>query len=213
MDCRLITDKLPNPTVRAAIEALQRGDRSAWAALFERDAKLYDDGSPRSLEKFNQDAVGHERFTSIESVENNGLNLVGHFHSDQWGDFRPTSNFTFRRPARSSGWTSGRRASERVEASFQQIRSGGRMHTVIVLCGGAALLAACLLLGHAFGGSMQGLALGAKAFIPLWFVLAAVNMWIGVSRAGYSVADEAPVFLVIFIVPAALAALAWWKFG
>jgi hypothetical protein len=87
------------------------------------------------------------------------------------------------------------------------------MHTVIVLCGGVALLAACLLLGQAFVGSIQGLAWGAKAFIPLWLALAAVNMWIGVNRAGYTVADEAPVFLLIFAVPAAVAALAWWKFG
>jgi len=87
------------------------------------------------------------------------------------------------------------------------------MHTVIVLCGGAALLAACLLLGRAFGASMQGLAWGAKAFIPLWFLLAAVNLWIGVSRGGYSVAEETPIFLLIFAVPAAVAALAWWKFG
>jgi hypothetical protein len=86
------------------------------------------------------------------------------------------------------------------------------MHTVIVLSGGAALLVACLLLGHGFG-SMQGLAWGAKVFIPLWLLLAAVNLWIGVSRAGYSVAEEAPVFLLIFCVPAAVAALAWWKFG
>jgi len=86
------------------------------------------------------------------------------------------------------------------------------MHTIIVLLGGAALLVACLLLGHAFG-SMRGLVWGARVFIPLWLFLAAINMWIGVSRAGYSVADEAPIFLVIFAVPAAVAALAWWKFG
>ena len=87
------------------------------------------------------------------------------------------------------------------------------MHTIIVLSAGAALLAACLLLGQAFTGSMQGLAWGAKAFIPLWLVLAAVNMWIGVSRAGYTVVDEAPIFLLIFAVPAAVALLVWWKFG
>ena len=86
------------------------------------------------------------------------------------------------------------------------------MHTIIVLLGGAALLAACLLLGHAFG-AMKGLVWGARVFIPLWLLLAAVNTWIGVSRAGYPVADEAPIFLVIFAVPAAVAALAWWKFG
>jgi len=45
------TDALTNPTARAAIEALQNGDRKTWAALFEPDAELYDDGSPRSLKK------------------------------------------------------------------------------------------------------------------------------------------------------------------
>ena len=46
-----MTTELTNPTVRAAITALQNGDRNAWSALFEPDAKLYDDGSPRSEER------------------------------------------------------------------------------------------------------------------------------------------------------------------
>ena len=49
--------------------------------------------------------------------------------------------------------------------------------------------------------------------VVLWLVAALVNMWIGVSRAGYSVADELPVFLVIFALPSALAAYVWWKSG
>ncbi len=89
----MIRDALTNPTVKAAIEALQKGDRKAWSALFEPDAKLYDDGAPRSLEKFTRDALGHERFTSIDHVENNGLDLVGAFRSDQWGDFRTFFKF------------------------------------------------------------------------------------------------------------------------
>jgi hypothetical protein len=88
-----ITDVLTNLTVRAAIEALQNGDRKAWSALFEADARLYDDGAPRRLDQFTRDALGHERFTSIDSVENNGLDLVGAFHSDQWGDFRTYFRF------------------------------------------------------------------------------------------------------------------------
>ena len=64
-----------------------------------------------------------------------------------------------------------------------------------------------------FGGTMQGSARGALAFIPLWLIVAAVNLWIGVSRGGYSVAEETPIFLLVFAVPAAAAALAWWKFG
>jgi hypothetical protein len=89
----LITNALPNPTVKAAVEALQKGDRNVWSALFEPDARLYDDGGPRNLEKFTRDALGHERFTSIDRVENNGLDLTGAFHSDQWGDFRTYFKF------------------------------------------------------------------------------------------------------------------------
>jgi hypothetical protein len=87
------TDQISNPTVKAAIEALQNGDPKAWRALFEPDAKLYDDGKPRDLEKFTDDAVGHERFTSIDRVVNDGLDLFGEFHSDHWGDFRTYFKF------------------------------------------------------------------------------------------------------------------------
>jgi hypothetical protein len=87
------TDLLENPTVKATIDALQKGDRAAWSANFERDAKLYDDGSPRSLEKFTADALGHERFTSIERVSADGLEVVGAFHSDQWGLFKTYFGF------------------------------------------------------------------------------------------------------------------------
>jgi hypothetical protein len=88
-----LTDLVTNPTVKAAIEALQNGDRKAWSALFEANASLYDDGAPRSFDEFTRDALGHERFTSIDRVENNGLDLVGAFHSDQWGDFRTYFRF------------------------------------------------------------------------------------------------------------------------
>lgn len=87
------TDVLTNPTVKAAIEALQKGDANNWSALFEADAELYDDGTARSLEKFTKDALGHERFISIDRVENSGLNLIGGFHSDQWGDFQTYFRF------------------------------------------------------------------------------------------------------------------------
>jgi hypothetical protein len=34
----------------------------------------------------------------------------------------------------------------------------------------------------------------------------------GVRKAGYSFKDQAPVFVVIFAVPAAAALYVWWKF-
>lgn len=87
------THALRNPTVKAAIEALQKGDRTSWLALFEPDAELYDDGSARSLAAFTREALGHERFTDIERVGHDGLHLVGAFHSDKWGDFRTYFKF------------------------------------------------------------------------------------------------------------------------
>ena len=45
----------------------------------------------------------------------------------------------------------------------------------------------------------------------LWLAATGVNMWIGVSKAGYSVAEELPVLLLLVAVPAAAAALARWK--
>jgi len=84
---------LNNPTVKAAIEAFQQGDRKAWSALFEDDADLFDDGSPRSLKEFTHDALGHERFTSFDRVSPDGLEVVGSFHSEQWGDFRTYFRF------------------------------------------------------------------------------------------------------------------------
>ena len=76
------------------------------------------------------------------------------------------------------------------------------MHTVKVLAGGFALLVLCLVVGRANG---------ARVFLPLWFLAAGVNMWYGVSRAGYSVAEETPVFLYVFAIPAAVALLALWR--
>ncbi|MGS2764594.1 hypothetical protein [Sinomicrobium sp. M5D2P9] len=82
------TSKLTNEIVKNALEALQKGDKETWASLFTTDAEFYDDGNPRDLSVFNRNAIGHERFTSIDKVENEGRDIYGQFHSDQWGDFK-----------------------------------------------------------------------------------------------------------------------------
>jgi hypothetical protein len=87
-------------------------------------------------------------------------------------------------------------------------------HTIKVIAGGLVLLALCLLVGRSLApGFGLGVANGIRIFLPLWLIASAVNMWIGVSRAGYSVREEAPIFLVVFGVPAALALLVFWKFS
>jgi hypothetical protein len=62
-------------------------------------------------------------------------------------------------------------------------------------------------------GDAAALARGAAYFIPLWFVLAAINLWIGVKGAGYTFTEEAPIFVIILTIPAAVAVYVWWKFS
>jgi hypothetical protein len=81
------------------------------------------------------------------------------------------------------------------------------MHTIMVVGLGLCLLAACLIVGRVIGKGTAALGRAALVFVPLWFIGAAINLWIGVARAGYSVADEAPIFLLVFAVPTAIALL------
>jgi hypothetical protein len=91
-------------------------------------------------------------------------------------------------------------------------RDGGAgMHTVIVIAGGLLLLGIFLLVARlAAGASRFVLGSAARYFIPVWLVIAATNMWIGM-RHGYSVMDEAPIFVIVFAVPAAVGYIIWRK--
>jgi hypothetical protein len=86
------------------------------------------------------------------------------------------------------------------------------MRTAIIVAIGFAILAVLVLLPR-IAGRPEWSAMGAKLFIALWLAAALVNLWIGVSRAGYTVREELPIFLLIFALPAALAVYVWWKSG
>ena len=88
------TAAVTNPVVRSAIDALQSGDKQAWHTLFTSDAQLFDDGQPRDLTRFSSEALGHERFLSIDRISNDSLSIEGRFHSDTWGEFRTYFRFT-----------------------------------------------------------------------------------------------------------------------
>jgi len=87
------------------------------------------------------------------------------------------------------------------------------MRSVIIILGGLGLLGLFAITGWRFGDGTQSMVTAAKIFIPVWLAAALINMWIGVSRAGYSVAEEFPIFLAIFAIPAVVAAFVWWKFS
>jgi hypothetical protein len=86
-------------------------------------------------------------------------------------------------------------------------------HTVKVIAGGLLLLGLFLIAGRLLGVGAPGagMATAARWFIPVWLIGAGINMWIGVARAGYSVAEEAPIFALVFAVPAAVAVLVVWS--
>lgn len=87
------TGKLTNTTVKAAFDAWQKGDSKTFLSFFTADATLYDDGNPRNFQGFVKDACGHEKFTSIDKVENDGKDIFGHFHTESWGDFKTYFKF------------------------------------------------------------------------------------------------------------------------
>ena len=88
------------------------------------------------------------------------------------------------------------------------------MHTLKVIFGGFLLLGVCLLLGRWIeGAAATVVATTIKYFIVLWLAATLVNMSVGVSKAGYSIKDEAPVALLVFAVPAIVAIVIWWRFS
>ncbi|HEY7963001.1 MAG TPA: hypothetical protein VID49_02710 [Steroidobacteraceae bacterium] len=87
------------------------------------------------------------------------------------------------------------------------------MRTALFLLVGSLLLAACLLLGRLFSGNYPGASYAATvAFIVVWLGVSSANLWVGVAKAGYTPADELPIFLLIFGLPALTAVILKWKF-
>lgn len=86
------------------------------------------------------------------------------------------------------------------------------MHTIMVVAGGLILLLVVVVLARWMVGP-AAVATAALYFIPAWLVLALVNLWVGMTRAGYTFMQEAPILIIVFGVPAAAAVFIWWKFS
>jgi small-conductance mechanosensitive channel len=103
-----------------------------------------------------------------------------------------------------------------VSATSSPIRSKRRevaLRTAVILAVGFVLWAACLGVARLLASSSTSSMITATvAFVVLWCVAAAANMWVGVSHAGYSFREELPIFLLIFLLPSAVAVFVKWKF-
>jgi hypothetical protein len=86
------------------------------------------------------------------------------------------------------------------------------VRTPLFLLVGFLLLAASMLLGKLFSSNYPGATSAATwIFVALWLVIAGANLWVGVAKAGYTVNEELPIFLLIFAVPAIAAIFFKWR--
>lgn len=85
------------------------------------------------------------------------------------------------------------------------------MHVAMVIGGGLVLLGLFVLFGWLWGASAAGMALAAKVFVPAWAAIALINMWVGVTHAGYTVRQEAPILVLVFLLPAVVAGIVAWQ--
>ncbi|GAA3578372.1 hypothetical protein GCM10022222_73940 [Amycolatopsis ultiminotia] len=92
-----MTDQIADPAVRAFVEALNAGDRTAFRAALTPDATMSDDGTDRDLTDWTE----REVFTSkghldVETAEDEGRTLVANYANSTWGAMRTRWRFTVR---------------------------------------------------------------------------------------------------------------------
>ena len=76
------------------------------------------------------------------------------------------------------------------------------MRTALFLLAGLLLMAAALVLARLFSAEVpaaRGWVLSLA--VGTWLAATALNLWIGVSKAGYTLREEFPIFLLLFGVP------------
>ena len=80
------------------------------------------------------------------------------------------------------------------------------MRTVLFIAAGFGLLTLAILIAWRLARRKHAAtSLVALAFIPLWCLAAAFNLWRGM-QAGYGFLEEAPIFLAILLPPVLLSA-------
>jgi hypothetical protein len=86
------------------------------------------------------------------------------------------------------------------------------MRTGLFLLAGFLLLASAAILAKLFSGHhAEAPTWLTVAFLGIWFGLTGFNLWVGVSKAGYSFMEELPIWLLLFGVPAVAGLLLRWK--
>ncbi|MFJ9338071.1 nuclear transport factor 2 family protein [Streptomyces sp. NPDC101733] len=86
--------QLADPAVRAFVDAVNTGDREAFAALLAPGATMSDDGSDRDLAQWADreifSAGGH---MAVDSQTPDGRSLVVDYRNETWGAMRTAWRF------------------------------------------------------------------------------------------------------------------------
>ncbi|MBF6193809.1 nuclear transport factor 2 family protein [Nocardia implantans] len=86
-----------DPTVQEFVDALNANDQDRFYAVLTDDATMSDDGVERNLAQWTEaeifDSNGRMR---VESVGDNGTELVADYTNSRWGSMRTTWRFVLR---------------------------------------------------------------------------------------------------------------------
>ncbi len=86
------------------------------------------------------------------------------------------------------------------------------MRTGLFILAGFLLLAVIGIMAKLFSNYFPSAGnFAISAFLALWLALTGFNLWVGVHKAGYTVAEELPIMLLLYGVPALAAILLKWK--
>lgn len=98
-------------------------------------------------------------------------------------------------------------APERLRSATTVINPDGRLHvrTLLFIVGGLFVFG--LLIFTTPRADHPAISRTCLIFLVGWFLVAAGNMIYGVTQQGYGFAEELPIALLIFLVPAAPAAI------
>jgi hypothetical protein len=92
-----MTDSLGDPAVRAFVDALNAGDRTAFQAALTPDATMSDDGTDRDLADWTEREIFSSRgHLEVETAEDEGRTFVASYSNSTWGAMRTRWRFTVR---------------------------------------------------------------------------------------------------------------------
>ena len=92
-----MTDSIGDPAVRAFIDALNAGDRTAFQAALTPDATMSDDGTDRDLTAWTEKEIfSSQGHLEVETAEDEGRTFVANYSNSTWGAMRTRWRFTVR---------------------------------------------------------------------------------------------------------------------